>query len=182
RQAEADPVLAAGFAACLSVPLVGPEGTVHGVLSVYSSRARTWREDEIEALETLASNTSAALSNPELVTWVAVDRERSYPILANIADGIVAVDRDAHVVLWNAAAERITGVAAVDALGRAVEDVLHRSLSSPDAQPGAPVAIQRGTGEVWLSVTEAGMADPAGAVSGRKLAFRGHAALRLLER
>src|SRR5262249_40240577 len=63
RYADADPLLAAGFDSYLGVPLVGPEGTVHGVLSVYAQRPRTWREDEIDALEALAANTSAALSN-----------------------------------------------------------------------------------------------------------------------
>ncbi|MFL6005644.1 MAG: GAF domain-containing protein [Gaiellaceae bacterium] len=181
RHADADPVIASGYAAYLGVPLVGPEGTVHGVLSVYARRARTWRKDEIEALEALAANTSAALSNAELFTSVAVDRERSYAILANIADGIVAVDRDSHVVLWNAAAERITGVAGADALGRTVEDVLHRNLSVAGGQPRRLSPIQRGTEEVWLSVTEAVMRDPAGAVSGRIFAFRDISSERLVE-
>ena len=181
RYAEADPVLAAGFDAYLGVPLVGPEGTVHGVLSLYTRGPRTWRKDEIEALEALAANTSAALSNAELFTSVAVDRERSYAILANIADGIVAVDRESHVVLWNAAAERITGVSGNEALGRTIEDVLQRSLSSTGGQPGRLVAIQRGTEDVWLSVTEAVMRDPAGAVAGRIFAFRDISADRLVE-
>ena len=181
RYAEADPLLAAGFKAYLGVPLVGPEGTVHGVLSVYARRPRTWRKDEIEALEALAASTSAALSNAELFTSVALDRERSYAILANIADGIVAVDRESQLVVWNAAAERITGVPAADALGRTIEDVLHRSLSSPGGQPGHLVAIQRGTEEVWLSVTEAGMRDPVGSVAGRIFAFRDISTDRLVE-
>jgi PAS domain S-box-containing protein len=181
RYAEADPVLAAGFEAYLGVPLVGPEGTVHGVLSLYARRARTWRREEIEALEALAANTSAALSNAELFTSVALDRERSYAILANIADGIVAVDRDSGVVLWNAAAERITGVRAADAMGRTIEDVLQRSLSSAGGLPGRLVAIERGTEEVWLSVTEAVMRDPVGAVAGRIFAFRDISAERLVE-
>ncbi len=181
RYAEVDPVLAAGFCAYLGVPLVGPEGTVHGVLSLYAERPRTWRAEEIEALEALAANTSAALSNAELFTSVAVDRERSYAILANIADGIVAVDRESNVVLWNAAADRITGVPAGDALGRTIEDVLQRSLSTVGVQPGRLVAIQRGTEEVWLSVTEAVMRDPAGAVAGRIFAFRDISADRLVE-
>jgi PAS domain S-box len=134
RYAEADPLLAAGFESYLGVPLVGPEGTVHGVVSLYASRPRTWRPEEIEALEALAANTSAALSNAELFTSVALDRERSYAILANIADGIVAVDRDSSVVLWNAAAEQITGVPAADALGRTVEDVLQRSLTAAEGR------------------------------------------------
>src|SRR6266542_3156339 len=181
RYAEADPVLAEGFEAYLGVPLVGPEGTVHGVLSVYGRTRRTWRSEEIEALEALAANTAAALSNAELFTSVALDRERSHAILENIADGIVAVDRDSHVVLWNAAAERITGVPAADALGRTIDDVLQRSLSSTADEPGRQIAIQRGTEEVWLSVTEAVMRDPVGAVSGRIFAFRDISADRLVE-
>jgi PAS domain S-box-containing protein len=181
RYAEADPVLADGFEAYLGVPLVGPEGTVHGVLSLYARRPRTWRKEEVHALEALAANTSAALSNAELFTSVALDRERSYAILANIADGIVAVDRESRVVLWNAAAERITGISAADALARTVEEVLHRGLSSSGEQPGRLVPIQRGAEEVWLSVTEAVMRDPAGAVAGRIFAFRDISADRLVE-
>jgi signal transduction histidine kinase len=181
RYNEADPVLAAGYAAFLGVPLVGPEGTVHGVLALYARRPRTWRIDEIEALSALASNTSAALSNAELFTSVALDRERSYAILANIADGIVAVDRDGHVVLWNAAAERITGVPAAEATGRTTLQVLGRDLESGGAQPGRLLPIARGSEEVWLSVTEAVMRDPAGAVAGRIFAFRDISADRLVE-
>jgi PAS domain S-box-containing protein len=151
---------------------------VHGVVSLYARRPRTWRPEEIEALEALAANTSAALSNAELFTSVALDRERSYAILANIADGIVAVDRDSCVVLWNAAAEQITGVPAADALGRTVEDVLQRSLTAAE---GLLVAIQRGTEDVWLSVTEAVMRDPVGTVAGRIFAFRDISADRLVE-
>ena len=66
----------------------------------------------------LAASTSAALSNAELYQRVALEKERSFAILANIADGIVAVDREGRVVLWNEAAEQITGVPAGDALGQ----------------------------------------------------------------
>src|SRR5206468_288480 len=112
---------------------------------------------------------------------VTLDRERSYAILANIADGIVAVDRESHLVLWNAAAERITGVPASEAIGRTIEDVLHRSLSTSGGQPGATVSIQRGTEEVFLSVTEAVMRDPVGSVAGRIFAFRDISSDRLVE-
>ena len=56
------------------------------------------------------------------------------------------------------------------------------AASRPAAvQPGRLVAIQRGTEEVWLSVTEAVMRDPAGAVAGRIFAFRDISADRLVE-
>jgi PAS domain S-box-containing protein len=178
-----DPVLAAGHSAYLGVPLVGLEGGFQGVLAVYSQRPRVWREEEIEALAALAGNASAVLSNAELYQRVAVERERSYAILANIADGIVAVDREGKVVLWNRAAEQITGVPSAAALGRTPLEVLQRELASDDE--GAPgerlVSVQRGGEEAWLSLTEAVMRDPVGAVSGRIFAFRDVSAERIVE-
>ncbi|HZC75784.1 MAG TPA: GAF domain-containing protein [Gaiellaceae bacterium] len=178
-----DPLLQAGHAAFLGVPVGGPEGAILGVLAVYASAPREWREEEIEALLAVAASTSAALSNAELYQRVALERERSVAILANIADGIVAVDRDGDVVLWNSAAERITGVPAPAALGRPPIDVLQRSLESPDegARGDRFVSIMRGREEVWLSVTEAVMRDPVGAVSGRIFAFRDISGDRLVE-
>ncbi len=178
-----DPMLAAGNSAFLGVPVVAPEGAVAGVLAVYAEQPREWREEEIEALQAVAASTSAALSNAELYQRVALERERSVAILANIADGIVAVDREGNVVLWNAAAERITGVPAVAALGRAPVDVLQRSLEAPDGAASGDrlVPVMRGREEVWLSVTEAVMRDPLGVVAGRIFAFRDISGDRLVE-
>jgi PAS domain S-box-containing protein len=183
RGTGGDPFLEAGHLAYVGVPLVGPEGGLHGVLAVYSRRPRTWQAEEVDALLALAGNTSAALSNAELYQRVAVEKERSFAILANIADGIVAVDREGMVVLWNAAAEQITGVPAVEALGRAPAQVLSRSLDSEGDAPSGDrlVSINRGDEEVWLSLTEAVMRDPAGAVAGRIFAFRDISADRLVE-
>src|SRR5439155_25784597 len=146
RLAAADTLLARGYGSYLGVPLVGPEGALHGVLSVYGRRPRAWREEEVEALLALAANTSAALSNAELYQRVALEKERSFAILANIADGIVAVDRERKVVLWNRAAEQITGVPQEEALGRTVEQVLQRGLESQGDTPAGNrlVSIVRG--------------------------------------
>ena len=177
-----DPVLRAGHSAYLGVPLVGLEGGFQGVLAVYSQRPRVWREEEIEALAALAGNASAVLSNAELYQRVAMERERSYAILANIADGIVAVDREGKVVLWNQAAEQITGVPSAAALGRTPVEVLQRELASDDEGPGERlVSVQRGGEEAWLSLTEAVMRDPVGAVSGRIFAFRDVSGERIVE-
>ena len=180
RYRDADPILEM-YASYLGVPLVVPEGAVHGVLSVYARAPREWREDEVRALAALAENAAAALANAERFTSVAEDRERSYAILANIADGIVAVDRDGDVVLWNAAAERITGVPGTEAVGRAPAQVLGRELEVGEAEPGRLVPITRGSEEVWLSVTEAVMRDPTGAVAGRIFAFRDISSDRFVE-
>jgi PAS domain S-box-containing protein len=178
-----DPILAAGHAAYLGVPLVGMEQGLQGVLAVYSQRPRVWREEEVEALAALAGNASAVLSNAELYQRVALERERSYAILANIADGIVAVDREGRVVLWNESAEKITGVPAAAALGRTPVEVLQRELASEDEGTAGErlLSIQRGGEELWLSLTEAVMHDPVGSVSGRIFAFRDVSSERIVE-
>ena len=181
-----DPALAAGYRAFLAVPLVSSEEGQQGVLSVYARRPRSWQPEEVEALAALAGNASAALASAELYQRVALEKERSVAILANIADGIVAVDRESRVVLWNAAAERITGIRAGDAIGRSTLQVLQRTLESgekagPDAIGDRLLSIRRGDDEVWLSLTEAIMRDPAGAVSGRIFAFRDISAERVVE-
>jgi two-component system, NtrC family, sensor histidine kinase KinB len=179
-----DPMLGVNRnAAYLGVPLAGPEGAPLGVLAVYAREPRPWREEEVEAMLALAASTSAALSNAELYQRVALEKERSFAILANIADGIVAVDREGRVVLWNKAAEKITGVAADEALGREPADVLQGSLESGSETPLGDrlVPIMRGREEVYLSVTEAVMRDPAGVVAGRIFAFRDISADRLVE-
>src|SRR5207247_8644311 len=102
RLRAVDPMLESGHAAYLGVPLVGPEGAPLGVLTVYAREPRPWREEEIDAMLALAASTSAALSNAELYQRVALEKERSFAILANIADGIVAVDRVGCDVLWSA--------------------------------------------------------------------------------
>jgi PAS domain S-box-containing protein len=184
RLVGSDAILLAGYAAFLGVPLSGPEGSLAGVLAVYARKPRQWRPEEIEALLALAGNTSAALANAELYSRVSLEKERSVAILANIADGIVAVDRDGQVVLWNSAAEQITGVAQEEAIGLTTEQVLQRQLESADAETPSGqrlVSITRGGDEVWLSLSEAVMRDPLGAVAGRIFAFRDISADRMVE-
>jgi two-component system phosphate regulon sensor histidine kinase PhoR len=86
-------------------------------------------------------------------------------------------------VLWNAAAEHITGVPASEALERTPEDVLQRGISPEDDPPGGRrlVRIMRGGEEVWLSVAEAVMRDSVGGIAGRVFAFRDVSAERSVE-
>jgi PAS domain S-box-containing protein len=183
RLRSVDPMLSSGHTAFLGVPLAGPEGVPLGVLAVYAHEPRLWRQEEIEAMLALAASTSAALANAELYQRVALEKERSFAILANIADGIVAVDRDGRVVLWNEAAQKITGVPADEALGRPGDEILSSPLASGSETPLGDriVSVMRGREEVYLSVTEAVMRDPAGAVAGRIFAFRDISADRLVE-
>ncbi len=184
RLLDADPMLGAGYAAYLGVPMVGPDEAVQGILAVYGRRPREWREEETEAMNALAATAATARSNAEHYQGVSHEQQRGEAILANVADGIVAVDRDGEVVLWNPAAERVTGVPASEALGRTPAQALGRPLEAGEwVLGGSPlVPIRRGGEEVWLSLSEAVMTDPAGAVAGRIYAFRDISAERSVER
>ena len=183
RLGEADPMLAADYVAYLGVPMIGPEESVQGILAVYDGRPREWLEEESEALHALGSSAAAARTNAELYQGVSHEQQRSEAILANVADGIVAVDRDGRVVLWNPAAERVTGVPQREALGQTPMQALGRSLEAGEGILGGSrlVPIRRGDEEVWLSLSEAVMSDPAGAVAGRIYAFRDISAERSVE-
>jgi PAS domain S-box-containing protein len=183
RLTRGDALLEGEMTSCVAVPMSGHGGGLYGVLAVYSRESRAWRDDEVQSLVALAATASASVANAELYQRVAEEKERSEAILAHIADGIVAVDREDRIVLWNAMAEQITGVPASEAVGRRVLEVLQRDLAGDVAEtPGErQVSILRGGKEVWLSLTEAVMLDPAGVVAGRIFAFRDISSERVVE-
>ncbi len=183
RFAREDAFIENKMVSAVSAPMIVHGGTLYGVLTVYAARPRVWHEDEVQALIALAATASAALSSADLYQRVAEEKERSEAILAHIADGIVAIDREGSIVLWNAMAEHITGVPAEEALGRRVAEVLQRELatSGADAPGQREVSIVRGGKDVWLSLTEAVMLDPAGSVAGRIFAFRDVSSERVVE-
>jgi signal transduction histidine kinase len=84
-------------------------------------------------------------------------------------------------VLWNRAAEEITGIPAAEAVGRTPAQVLQRDLESDGSATNRLVSIPRGDDEVWLSLSEAVMRDPTGAVAGRIFAFRDISAEHVVE-
>ena len=96
---EADPLLAAAYGSYLGVPVVGPDSGVVGVLAVYGREPRRWRLEEEEALAALAATAATAYLNADLYQGVSHEQQRSEAILTNIADGIVAIDREGRVVL-----------------------------------------------------------------------------------
>jgi two-component system phosphate regulon sensor histidine kinase PhoR len=176
-----DPIAGHDFKALIGVPLIGPDDALSGVLVVYSRRARAWRPKEIEALVTLAANTATALASAVLYLRVSLEREQSIAILSSVADGIVAVDRAGQIVLWNAAAERITGIRSSEALGRLASEVLRYEIEAPEGSMERSIPIKRGERELWLQVTEAVMRDPAGQIAGKIYTLRDVSAERFVE-
>lgn len=55
---------------------------------------------------------------------IGLDGEIGAALLENLSDGVYFVDRDRRVLYWNRAAERITGFAAGEVLGRRCRDMI----------------------------------------------------------
>jgi two-component system phosphate regulon sensor histidine kinase PhoR len=172
RVAGDDPLVSAGFSSFLGAPIVSADGGVRGVLALYGQAPRDWKADEVGALDTFAASATVALQNALLYQRVAQEKEKSEAMIASIADGIVVVDAEGRVEMWNIAAARMTGVDARTALHRPLRDVLRTELADvgdaagralDDAELGGgavEVRLVRADREIWLSVRAARLRDP----------------------
>ena len=177
-------MLAAGYRAFLGVPLYATRGRPAGhARRVLARRRASGATEEVEALVALAGNAAAVLANAELYQRVALEKERLDAILGNVADGIVAVDarRPDRALESGRGADHgrsADGGARPHAGARACS-----ATSRVGQRNGRPARARshRGGEQVWLSVSEAVMRDPAGGVAGRIFAFRDVSAERIVE-
>jgi two-component system phosphate regulon sensor histidine kinase PhoR len=107
-------------------------------------------------------------------------------VLEHVGDGVILVDRNGLVRLWNEAAKAITGVPADAALGRPVAEALPGWNELADTIPvaGSPGASAEGAktipfelaaGELWLSISGVEFAE------GTVYAFRDLTSQRVIE-
>jgi signal transduction histidine kinase len=80
------------------------------------------------------------------------ERAQAARVLASIGDGVLLVDRGGRVRLWNTAAERITGLAEADVIGRRLVDVV------PGWNTGT-VPLELDDRELWLDVSAVAIED-----------------------
>ena len=65
-----------------------------------------------------------ATRNAELLTTVRTDRDRLNRVIDGASDGILLLDRDGVVQVWNPAMERLTGLGEGEVAGQRIADVL----------------------------------------------------------
>jgi PAS domain S-box-containing protein len=87
----------------------------------FNVRLREDRADEVGIVATAFNEMTQRIAESQRV----LDERRRYleAILENIGTGVISTDADGRVRTVNAAAERITGVRAAEAMGRAVHDI-----------------------------------------------------------
>ncbi len=168
----------------VTVPLIA-RGEVFGSITLVTAESgRTYGEDDLALAQELARHAAAAIDNARLYDE-AHRRSRAARALEAVADGVVLVDRDGVITLWNAAATTITGMAEEEVLGRSIEDVVHRwnelsPLIPVASKPGEPVRAETvpfefGGRELWISGSGVGFEE------GTVYAFRDLTEERALE-
>ena len=168
----------------VTVPLVA-RGEVFGSISLVTAESeRTYTEDDLTLAQELARHAAAAIDNARLYAE-AERRGRAARALEAVGDGVVLVDRDGVIRLWNAAARTITGVAEKDVLGKKIEDVVQGWLEIGPlipvaSKPGEPVRaetvpVEFGGRELWISGSGVGFEE------GTVYAFRDLTEERALE-
>jgi PAS domain S-box-containing protein len=138
----------------LAVPVVVGEEVVAAITFVSSDSGRRYRELDARTAEELALRTAAAVENARLYEEVE-RRARASRALETIADGVALVDHAGTVLLWNDAAEQITGITAADVVGRPAHDVLPGYIGNVgqldvDGRPQT-VPVEIDGRELWLS-------------------------------
>ncbi|MTV24673.1 PAS domain-containing protein [Nitriliruptoraceae bacterium ZYF776] len=76
--------------------------------------------------------TRASVRADALLEATRVDRDRLGRVIDGASDGIVLLDADGHVQVWNPAMEAITGIDEAAAVGRPVAEVLHPGVRRPE--------------------------------------------------
>jgi signal transduction histidine kinase len=169
----------------LLVPMVARGRTI-GVLTLATAESRRiYGPADVELAEELARRAAIAVDNARLHREVT-HRAQAAEALAFVGDGILLVDRDGIVRLWNATAETITGLRADEVVGRPARETipnwhaLAEQVTPTDAPgrtpPGNVVALPVGEDDLWLSVV--GVRFHAGSV----FAFRDLTAERAVEK
>jgi PAS domain S-box-containing protein len=152
----------------VTVPLIARHAVFGSISLVTAESGRVYGEDDLALAQELARHAAAAIDNARLY-HEAERRSRAARALEAVADGVVLVDRDGVIRLWNAAAATITGLPEGDVLGRKIEDVVHRwhelaPLIPVASQPGEPVRaetvpVEFGARELWISGSGVGFEE-----------------------
>ena len=150
-----------GLTSYMCVPLPTRDRIVGAITFVAAESGRRYEQRDLVLAEELARRAGTSIENTRLYREVE-ERAEAARVLAAIGDGVVLLDSDGVIRLWNRAAEVITGVRRDAVIGRRAADALPGF--EPDAQriplasSGGPasaetVPIEIDGRELWLSIS-----------------------------
>jgi PAS domain S-box-containing protein len=167
-----------GMESAMCVPLTAAGRTFGALMLVSADPNRLFDEDDLDFAKHLGRRAAVAVDNARLYRE-SERRARAAIVVQHVADGVLLVDNQGVIGLWNPAAEHITGLAAADAVGRPAADVFPgwagiEALAQSGLGPSTR-AVHVNDRELWLSITGVGFED------GSVYAFRDLTAERAVE-
>lgn len=107
-----------GWRTCLAAPLCSGSDMI-GVICIYDrSGHEGFEQGELGVLEALASEAAGAIKRTALLQTITEEQRKLRDVIENTTDGILMVDRDGTVMMWNPSMETITGYVAEEMVGR----------------------------------------------------------------
>jgi PAS domain S-box-containing protein len=149
-----------GLRSYLCVPLVARDQAFGAISFMQAESGRIYGEDDLALARELARHAAIAIDNAQLYEE-AERRAQAARVLESVGDGVVLIDREGVIRLWNTAAAAIAGLSEAEVLGRRIADVIPRwdeiarlvPVASSPAEPvravTTPVEIQGR--ELWIS-------------------------------
>jgi two-component system, OmpR family, phosphate regulon sensor histidine kinase PhoR len=99
-------------------------GRFLGALILESRRPQAFDDQDVQVMHSLADHVVIALENARRFDEVRAERRKSEQIIETMADALIAADAAGQVLVFNPAAELLTGWRRQDAIGRHLCDVL----------------------------------------------------------
>ena len=146
----------------ISVPLRARKQPLGALTVARTTRGTAFDAADLALVEDLAVRIGLALDRGRLYRLVE-ERADAARVLEHVGDGIVLLDRNGVIRLWNPAAEAITAIDAKGILGRAAVDAIPGWQNAADQVPvlTAPdpghdevtIPIDTPRGERWISIS-----------------------------
>jgi PAS domain S-box-containing protein len=117
------PAIGLSLRQVVALPLI-MEGTLIGVIYIFRSKGGAFSANDRQVLASFADQAAIAVHNARLYQQLAQEKHRLDAIIQNSADGVMILDTQRRVRVFNRALEEMTGWSAEEALGQPCSRVL----------------------------------------------------------
>ena len=149
-----------GLRSYLCVPLVARDDVLGAITFIQAESGRVYGDDDLALAQELARHAAIAIDNARLYEQ-AERRAQAARVLESVGDGVVLVDREGVIRLWNPAAAAILGLDEQAVVGRHIQDVIPgwrdiRQVVPVASSASEPVRaettfVDLGGRELWIS-------------------------------
>jgi PAS domain S-box-containing protein len=145
----------------ICAPIRARERSIGAITVARMTAGQPYDADDLALVNDLAGRLAISIDRARLYAEVE-QRADAARVLAHVADGILLLDRNGIVRLWNPAAEGIMAIRAPEIIGRAAADAIHGWEESVDTIPIAAtpdpghaevvIPLETERGERWVAI------------------------------